>query len=137
MKYMLDTNICIFVMRGKNKDILNRILKASDDGICISSITLAELTYGVEKSRYRERNLDSLIKFLTLISVKDFNQKAAEEYGRIRTALELKGTVIGPLDMLIASHAISEKLTLISHNTKEFERVEGLMLENWVADNFQ
>ena len=135
MKYMLDTNICIFAIREKSPDIAEKILEAADEGICISSITLAELIYGVQKSRFRDQNAKALIRFMTLISVLNFNQDAADEYGRIRTDLESRGIPIGSLDTLIAAHAAAEDLVLVTHNTKEFRRVDGLKVENWFSDH--
>lgn len=135
MKYMLDTNICIFAIREKSPDIAEKILEAAGEGICISSITLAELIYGVQKSRFRDQNTKALIRFMTPISVLNFNQDAADEYGRIRVDLESRGTPIGPLDSLIAAHAVAEDLVLVTHNTKEFRRVDGLKVENWFSDH--
>lgn len=131
MEYLLDTNICIYIIKKKPANVFERFktLKIGDVGI--SSITLAELQYGVEKSSNIEKNRDALQKFLTPIEIVDFGYDATIEYGKIRTELEKKGTPIGPLDMLIASHAKSMDIVLVTNNIKEFERVSGLKIENW------
>ena len=132
MRYMLDTNICIFIIKNKPESVLQRFLKQEPEEICISSITYAELVYGVEKSQAVERNRLALTLFLSPISILEFDSRAAQEYGRIRASLERKGTPIGPMDMLIAGHAKSLGLTLVTNNKKEFERVAGLNIEDWV-----
>ena len=111
MKYMLDTNICIYAMKKKPERVLQRLKSELDNGVCISSITLAELEYG---------------------SVLPFGAAAASEYGEIRAYLQSQGTPIGPLDMLIAGHARAEKLILVTNNVREFECVPNLEIENWV-----
>ena len=131
MKYMLDTNICIYVIKHKPEIVINKFLAHNPDDICISSITYAELMHGVEKSQAIDKNRLAISLFLSPITVLDFNAGAAESYGMIRADLEKKGTPIDPMDMLIAGHAMSEKLILVTNNTKEFARVEGLLLENW------
>lgn len=131
MKYMLDTNICIFAIRNCNENVLKKFHEHLNDELYISSITLAELMYGVEKSRSPEQNRNALLQFLTLIDIKDFSEKAAIVYGKIRAYLEKQGTPIGPLDTLIASHAVSENMVLVTHNMKEFLRVPVLIVENW------
>ena len=132
MKYMLDTNIIIYAKSKKSEEILKRFKKYSPHDMCISSMTLAELEYGVEKSSKPTQNRLALMVFLSNIEVMPFECKAASEYGRIRSNLEKKGQLIGANDMLIAAHAKSLSLTLITNNTREFSRVEGLMLEDWV-----
>lgn len=134
MKYMLDTNICIFAIRNSNDNVLKKFREHLDDELYISSITLAELMYGVEKSRKPEQNRNALLQFLTLIDIKEFSEKAAIEYGKIRAFLENQGTPIGPLDTLIAAHAVSENMILVTHNTKEFLRVPDLTVENWTFE---
>lgn len=134
MKYMLDTNICIFAIRNSNDNVLKKFHEHLDDELYISSITLAELMYGVEKSRKPEQNRNALLQFLTLIDIKEFSEKAAIEYGKIRAFLENQGTPIGPLDTLIAAHAVSENMILVTHNTKEFLRVPDLTVENWTFE---
>lgn len=132
MKYMLDTNICIFVIKHKPENVIRKFIEHEPEDLCISSITYAELMHGVEKSQAREKNCLAIALFLSPISIVDFDNQAAEEYGRIRADLETKGNPIGPMDMLIAGHAISKGLTLVTNNTREFSRIEGLTVEDWV-----
>lgn len=134
MKYMLDTNICIFAIRNSNDNVLKKFREHLEDELYISSITLAELMYGVEKNRKPEQNRNALLQFLTLIDIKEFSEKAAIEYGKICAFLENQGTPIGPLDTLIAAHAVSENMILVTHNTKEFLRVPELTVENWTFE---
>lgn len=131
MKYMLDTNICIHVIKHRPEAVIRNFLKHDPNELCISSITYAELMHGVEKSQDVERNRVAITLFLSAISILDFDNYAAEEYGKIRADLERKGTPIGPMDTLIAAHARAEDLTLVTNNTREFDRVEGLDVENW------
>jgi tRNA(fMet)-specific endonuclease VapC len=128
---MLDTIMCIFIMK-KNDTVCRRFWNERMHGICVSSITLAQLEYGVEKSAAVMRNKTNLLAFSTLVDIMPFDSFAAQCYGEIRTDLEKKGTPIGSLDMLIAAHAKSLGLTLVTNNTKEFTRVEGLKLEDWL-----
>lgn len=132
MKYMLDTNICIYIIKKKPEKVFQRfrMLKAGD--VCISSITLAELEYGVQKSEYMERNRIALTCFLAPVDILPLTDKAALAYGRIRAGLEKLGNVIGAYDLLIAAHCIAEDLILITNNTAEFKRIAGLKMENWV-----
>lgn len=131
MTYMLDTNNCIYVMKNRPERVLERFRKELDRGICISSITLAELEYGMKHSSNPVKNEQSLLKFLLPLSILPFGQAAASAYGEIRAYLQRKGTPIGPLDMLIAAHARAENMILVTNNVREFERVPGLELENW------
>ena len=128
---MLDTNICIFTIKQKSPEIIKNFLKHDPDEFCISSVTYAELMYGVEKSAAAERNKAALSLFLSPIRILDFDARAAEEYGRIIASLECKGMPIGPMDMLIAAHAKAENLILVTNNTREFNRVEALEVEDW------
>ena len=132
MKYMLDTNICIYIIKNKPKQVIEKFSCLDSSEICISSISYAELLYGAEKSRKVERNKLSLAYFLSAITIRDFGQAAAAEYGRIRAELEKEGQPIGAMDMLIAAHAKSEGLILVTNNTREFCRVKSLEVENWV-----
>ena len=132
MTYMLDTNICIYAIKNKPEGVLEKLRENIDLGICISAITLAELEHGVAKSMYPEKNAMALLKVLSLINVRDFDDRAAIEYGRICAYLQKQGTPIGTMDMLIAAHAISDDLILVTNNLREFQRVPGLRLENWV-----
>ena len=129
--YMLDTNICIYLINNKHPELAHKIIDIPRDKICISSVTLAELEYGVAKSERIKENAQSLKQFISVINVVNFDGLAAEEYGGIRAALESKGKTIGPLDMLIASHARSRRDAIITNNTKEFAKVDGLLVEDW------
>ncbi len=131
MKYMLDTNVCIDYMRGTDQGIKNRLLACKEDELCISSITLSELLYGVNSSSNPVKNRNALYKLLVKIEVIDYGTEASEFYGIIRNELVRRGMVIGALDMLIAAHAMSNKLVLITHNTAEFGRISGLEIEDW------
>ena len=131
MRYMLDTNICIFIIRQKSKKVLDRLLEHDPDDVCISAITYAELMHGVEKSQAVERNRAVLTQLLSSIEIMDFDDKAAEEYGMIRADLERKGYPIDPLDTMIAGHARSLGYTLVTNNSREFNRVENLSVEDW------
>ena len=131
MRYMLDTNICIYIIKHKPENAIRRFLEHDPYDICVSSITYAEMMHGVEKSAAKERNRLALMAFLSAITIRDFGAQAAEEYGSIRAELEMKGTPIGPMDMLIAGHARSEGLVLVTNNTREFDRVSGLGVEDW------
>src|SRR5699024_6888243 len=112
MTYMLDTNICIYVMKKRTENVLRRFREEMDGGICISSITLAELEYGMKHSSDPVKNEQALLRFLAPLSVLPFGAAAASEYGEIRAYLQSRGTPIGPLDMLIAAHARVEGMTL-------------------------
>jgi tRNA(fMet)-specific endonuclease VapC len=131
LKFMLDTNIVIYVIKRRPIELLD-VFNRHAQKICISSITLAELLHGVEKSAMPERNLRQVEDFVSRLDVLEYGSKAASHYGEIRADLERKGTVIGVNDLHIAGHARSEGLTLVSNNLGEFERVDGLRLGNWV-----
>lgn len=131
MKYMLDTNICIHVIKNKPETAIRNFLTHQPDDLCISAITLAELLHGVEKSKFRDRNRLAVSMFLSGIAVLDFDSIAAQAYGELRADLEQNGTPIGPMNMLIAGHAKSRGLILVTNNTGEFTRVKGLQLEDW------
>ena len=130
MKYRLDTNMCIYAQKN-NPNVIAKIKQNFQQGLAISSITLAELEYGVQASANIEKNTVSLMKFLSIVDVLPFDSGAAVEYGKICADLRKKGTPIGTMDMLIAAHARAENLIVVTHNTREFERVEGLQLEDW------
>ena len=131
LRYMLDTNIAIYVIKRRPISAL-AIFNRHAGELSISSITLAELLHGAEKSEQRERNLNRVEDFVSRLDVLDYGSKAADHYGDIRADLERSGTPIGINDLHIAGHARSEGLVLDSNNLKEFERVKGLRLENWV-----
>ena len=130
MKYMLDTNICIYAIKNKPESVIRKVLAQNPEDLCISVITYAELMHGVEKSQAVEKNRIAMSLFLSAITL-DFNSRAAEVYGEIRAELEKKGTPIGPMDLLIAGHAKSQNLVLVTNNTREFARVTGLQIEDW------
>ena len=132
MKYLLDTNICIYIIKKRPINIVNKFKTLSIGDIGISSITLAELSYGVEKSQYRNQNQEALYEFTLPLEVLHFDEKAAFHYGIIRTNLEKRGLPIGALDLMIAAHAQSLNLTLVTNNTKEFTRIKELSIENWI-----
>lgn len=134
MKYMLDTNICIYIIKHKPDAVIKKFLLRDPDDICISAITYAELMHGVEKSMAVDKNRMALALFLSPITILGFDESAAEEYGKIKTNLERKGTPIGPMDTLIASHAKAKGLILVTNNTKEFNRVTDLPIEDWTQD---
>lgn len=130
---LLDTNICIYLIRGKLPDVVAHLQRQPADSIGISVITLAELRLGVSRSRDPGRNRVALAHFLAPIQVMPFDVHAAEAYGEVRAALERVGTPIGPLDTLIAAHAISLNVAVVTDNEREFRRVSGLEVENWVT----
>lgn len=131
MRYILDTNICIYAIKHKPEQVFLKLQEHDPSEICISSVTYAELVHGVEKSQSIEKNRVALTLLLANIDIMDFDSSAAESYGKIRAALEKEGLPIGPLDMMIAGHAESLGYTVVTNNTKEFGRVNGLKLENW------
>ena len=133
VKYMLDTNMIAFARNRRPEAVLEQLLKQRPEDVCISSITLAELEYGACHSSRPEQNRLALLLFLSEISVFSFEENAAREYGMIRQDLTQKGQLIGGNDLLIAAHARSLNLTLVTNNTREFERVAGLKLENWAS----
>ena len=137
MMYMLDTNIVSYLMRGQDEVLAQKVAGHIAKDICISSITYAELRYGIDRKDdgLKKSQLErSLILFLSGIRVVDFDDQASIAYGRICSALEKNGNRIGLMDMLIAANAISRGDVLITHNTREFVRIEGLKVEDWVLD---
>jgi|SRR5690606_28704074 len=131
MKFILDTNICIYLIKKKPIQVFNKFKEFPLGSIGISSISLAELQYGIQKSNQPDKNQKALIEFLLPLEIVEFEVSAAIEYGNIRAKLERKGTPIGPLDTLIAAHVKAMGLTLVTNNEKEFLRIEGLKVENW------
>ena len=131
MRYMLDTNICIYAIKHKPEKVFNKLQKVDPEDVCVSLVTYAELVHGVEKSAAVEKNRLALFMLLANIEIKNFDTDAADCYGKIRADLEKKGTPIGPLDMMIAGHAQSLDLTIVTNNVKEFARVDNLKIENW------
>ena len=133
MKVLLDTNICIYMIKNDPPEVREHFQMLIPGDIAISSITVAELQYGVEKSAAKERNARALEAFLLPLEIAPFDLDSAVVYGRIRTVLERQGKPIGGMDMLIAAQAIAHNLTLITHNLKEFERIPDLRCETWVS----
>ncbi len=129
---LLDTNICIYIIKRKPEEVLRHFQQYHPGEIGISSITLAELQYGVAKSQAQERNAEALSEFLISFEILPFSEAATQVYGSIRTLLERRGKIIGAMDLLIAAHAVSLDAVLVTNNVKEFERVPDLKVENWV-----
>ena len=129
---MLDTNICIYIIKNKPQHVKQKFLAFNIGELCISSITVSELMYGAFKSQFVEKNLNAIEAFLLPFEIVDYDYMAAIAYGKIRAALEKQGKVIGNMDMQIAAHALALELTLVTNNTKEFKRVDGLILDNWI-----
>ncbi len=131
MKFMLDTNICIYLIKQKPVKVLRHFKSRSIGDIGISTISLAELRYGVSKSQHVEKNQQALNEFILPLEVADFDGKAAEEYGIIRAELEKKGKPIGSMDMLIGAHALSLGATLVTNNIREFKGIKHLKVVDW------
>ena len=131
MKYMLDTNIIIYLKNSRSSKALEQFLRHKPEEMCISAITMAELEYGVYKSLKPSQNQIALVTFLARIKILPFDTDSAIEYGKIRSALNKRGEPIGANDLLIASTAKAKGLTLITNNVREFARVDGLIIENW------
>jgi len=131
--YILDTNMCIFIIKKKFPGILEKLNKNRKKGLYISSITLAEMEYGIENANkeYNARNRIALMEFLSIFEVRNFDGNAAKEYGIIKKSLKDRNCLLGSLDMLIGAHAKSLKMTLVTNNTREFERIDGLKIEDW------
>ena len=132
MMFLIDTNICIYIMNDHPPEVIQKFREIGVGNIGISSITVSELQYGACKSKQIKKNLKRLDEFLSPFEVLAYGENASNYYGKIRSNLEKQGNVIGPLDMLIAAHALSENLTLITNNEKEFNRVKALKVDNWV-----
>ena len=135
MKLMLDTNTCIALIKRKQPHVLQRFNDHQVGDIGISAVTLAELRYGVAKSLHQDKNQAALNEFLLPLEVAPFDEAATAIYGTLRTALEKQGTPIGSLDTMIAAHALSLNATLVTNNMKEFNRVVGLTVIDWVGSN--
>ena len=131
LKYLLDTNIIIYVLKRRPAEVL-KIFNTNASRMAISSITLSELIYGAEKSPNVSKNLEVIEEFISHLDVLPYDAKASQHYGQIKAVLERKGEIIGENDIHIAAHAISQGLTLVTNNLREFKRVANLALENWV-----
>jgi len=127
---MLDTNICVFAIK-KQPNVLSAIKTHKSSGLCISAITLSELQHGVYNSYYPEKNNIALTNFLTLINVLPYDENAAREYGKLKATLQKNGCLIGNMGMLIAAHAKSVNIMLVTNNTSEFKRIYGLNIVDW------
>ena len=134
MRCMLDTDSCIFIIRQKPHGIRERFEACAVGDIGISMITLAELEYGAEKSSQPKRNREALVQFIDALEIAPFDRRATLQYGLIRAHLERKGQRIGGMDLLIAAHARSMGVTLVTNNKREFTRVPGLRVENWMYE---
>jgi len=130
--YMLDTDICIYIIKRKPRSVLKRLESLQPGQLSMSAITFAELMNGAKKSQRVEANVAKLNELAELIEICPFDQKAATSYGDVRSTLEKKGNIIGSNDLLIAAHALSLDWILVSNNEKEFGRVDGLRIENWI-----
>ncbi|WP_061256607.1 type II toxin-antitoxin system tRNA(fMet)-specific endonuclease VapC [Leptospira interrogans] len=129
--YLLDTNICIFLIKKKNATLLENLKKKLNKDLFVSSLTVAELEFGIQKSEFKEKNKVALIEFLTIFNILSFSDKDVESYGIIRADLERKGNAIGSIDMLLAAQAIANNYIFVTNNTKEFKRIKALKIENW------
>ena len=134
MKYMLDTNMCIYIIKRHPVNVLKKFTLLDVGDVCISSITLAELMYGVQRSHHQQKNKAALEEFTSPLDVMPFDEEAVAHYGDIRASLEKKGMPIGSLDMMIAAHAQCLGSILVTNNKKEFFRVPHLKIEDWVHD---
>ncbi|EKD27992.1 MAG: DNA binding protein with PIN protein [uncultured bacterium] len=129
--YLLDTNICIYIINNKPIKVVNRIRKLKPNQVKLSSISLGELEYGVSKSKFRDKNRNALMDFVSAFDIVEFNHNDSEVFGLIRADLEKNGQIIGPYDMQIAAQALTRSLILVTNNTAEFSRIQSLKLENW------
>ena len=132
MRFMLDTNLCLYAIKHRPPEVIAALRAHESAGLGLSSVTVAELYFGVAKSG-SARNLSALEQFLAPLELADFDRSAAASYGPLRAAMEAAGAPIGPLDTQIAAHALALGVTLVSNNTREFARVPGLRLENWLG----
>lgn len=134
MKFLIDTNICIYIINNRPPEVIRKFKSVAIGDIGVSSISVSELYYGVSKSKRIKENLKRLEEFLCPFEIIPYDENASKFYGEIRSQLEKQGNVIGPLDLLIAAHALSNRLILITNNEKEFKRIKSLKVENWVAE---
>ncbi len=131
MKYLIDTNICIYIINKKSKSVTDKLKELSFFDVAISSITIAELQYGVSKSKRKSFNQNLLSNFIKPFEILYFDENDSQTYGHIRAELEKKGEMIGAIDLFIAAQAISRSLTLVTNNEREFKRINNLKIENW------
>lgn len=135
MMYLLDTNICIYLINRRPAYVVERIKKLKPNQVKLSAVSMGELEYGASKSNFREKNRNALIDFASGFEIIAFTDMDAEVYGVVRSDLEKRGIVIGPYDMQIAAQAISRRLVLVTNNVREFSRVKNLKIENWVEEH--
>jgi tRNA(fMet)-specific endonuclease VapC len=134
MKYLLDTDTSIYIIKKKPETVLRRLRSEAIEQVAVSTITVAELEYGVAKSQRPERNRLALMEFLLPFALLDFDYAAAQAYGAIRAGLEVRGSPIGPMDLLLAAQAVSRDLVLVTNNVREFRKVAALRIENWAVE---
>ena len=130
---MLDTNICIYMIKRKPESLLSKLKAVMEDGVSISALTFAELEHGVALSAYPEKNAEALAQFVSILEIVPFDKKAAFRYGQIHADLQRKGRLIGQMDFLIAAHAKANGSILVTNNEREFSRADGLIIENWTS----
>lgn len=135
MMYLLDTNICIYLINRRPAYVVERIKRLKPNQVKLSAVSMGELEYGASKSNFREKNRNALIDFASGFEITAFTDMDAEVYGVVRSDLEKRGIVIGPYDMQIAAQAISRGLVLVTNNVREFSRVKNLKIENWVEEH--
>lgn len=131
MKYLLDTNICIYIIKKKPPEVIRRFKVHKPGDLYVSVITISELQYGIEKSSRPGENAIALKEFLQPLEILEYTTQDSEAYGRIRFDLELKGRPVGAMDLLIASQAVSKSMILVTNNEKEFKKIKNLKVENW------
>ena len=132
MPYILDTNTCIYFLNRSSEKVISKMKALSPSDIKISTITAAELFFGAEKSKARKKNWSLVVKFIENFELLPFNGKCCQTYAKIRASLEKSGSPIGPMDLLIASITMAQNLMLVTNNVKEFRRIKGLSIENWI-----
>ena len=137
IKYLLDTNVCIHIIRKKPIEVINKLRKLNIEDVGVSTITLSEMEYGICKSKRRDENKFSLAEFLAPFEIIHFDDNAAKVYGQIRADLEVRGEIIGAMDLLLASQALSMGAIMVTNNTKEFSRINDLIVEDWVENRKQ
>lgn len=134
-RYMLDTDICSFILKRSHQPVLRRLQRVATKDVCISVVTLAELLFGVELSPRQEQDSAAVESFLRHLAVLDFPDEAATHYAKIRAVLQRRGALIGANDLFIAAHARSMDAILVTNNPREFGRIEGLLIENWALSD--
>lgn len=131
MKYLLDTNICVYWLNGR-REIIDKVLELNDDDLAISIITLAELKYGAYNSTYVQKNLQKIEEFQSSIDITELCEYCVDEYARLKSKLKTEGKILDDFDILIAASALVNNYVLVTNNIKHFERIPNLKLENWV-----